>query len=213
MKSIQLQLIELSKTRDLSKLGLREAARILGVKHPQTVKYHLAKLKEAGLISDFSERSSHVEKSKLGNSDLVTIPVLGAANAGPATHIAEGTVEGYIKVSSALLVSRSYASLYALRVTGSSMNQAKIAGEPVRDGDYAIIDSEYRSPQDGDYVIAVVDNLANLKKFHVDKKHNQIVLLSESTEDYMPIFIHPDDESEGLISGRVVQIIRKPVLE
>lgn len=91
------------------------------------------------------------------------------------------------------------------------MNKANVSGMPVNDGDYAIVDSSKRGPSDGDYVIAVVDGLANLKRFLFDKGNNQVVLLSESSEDYLPIFVHPEDNNEGLISGTVIQVIRRPV--
>ncbi len=210
MNTIQQKLLELSKRRNLSTLGLRETARLIDVKNPETIKYHLRKLQEAGLLS---QTMSHwVERSRLGGSDLVTLPVLGSASAGPAVHLADVKIEGYIKVSSYLLKYRNYKDMYALKVTGSSMNQAKIDGKAIIDGDYIIVDSTQRSPRDGDHVVVVVDNLANVKRFLFDRENNQIVLLSESSEDFLPIFIHPDDEREGLISGKVIQVIKKPNL-
>lgn len=151
-------------------------------------------------------------KSKLGTHDLITIPVMGAASAGPATQIADGTVQGYLKISSRLLDSRNYSDLYALKVAGESMNRASIKGQTADDGDYVIVDGSKRTPKNNDHVIAVVDNLANIKRLLFDRENNQIVLISESSQDFMPIFVHPEDEQEGLISGTVVQVIKKPKL-
>lgn len=203
--------MQLSRHRDLSSMGLREIARELKVANPQTIKYHLNKLQEAGLI-DLGDRAYiRIEKDKLGRSHLITIPVMGQVSAGPATQITSNAVSGYIKISSALLRSKNYKDLYALRVIGSSMNRANIEGEPINDGDYAIVDSSKRSPKNGDYIIATVDDLANLKRFHFDALNNQIVLLSESSEDYLPIFVHPEDSNEGLISGTVIQVMHTPM--
>ena len=47
-----------------------------------------------------------------------------------------------------------------------------------------------------------------IKKFNLDKKNNQIILSSESSEQHPPIFIHPDDSY--FIGGKVVQVIKKP---
>jgi len=207
---IRQQLLELSKTQDINALGLRNTARLLGVKNPQTIKYHLQKLQEAGLITASIKFRHKVGKDILGSSDLITIPVLGSANAGPATHIADGRVQGFLRISSKLLASRNFKNLYALKITGSSMNQASIKGEPVEEGDYVVVDSDQINPKDGDYVIAVVDNLANIKKYNFDQANNRIVLQSESSDDYFPIIIHPDDETGRLINGKVIQVIKKP---
>jgi SOS-response transcriptional repressor LexA len=210
MNLIQAQLLELSRRQDISSLGLREIARVLGVKNPQTIKYHMAKLQDAGLISP-GVPLQRIDKSLLGKAaNLITIPIYGSVSAGPATQSAEQKVQGYIKISSTLLESRNYNDLYALRVSGMSMNRANIRGKAAEDGDYAIVDGSKRAPRNHDYVIAVVDNLANIKRLHFDQANHQVVLLSESSEDFLPIFVHPDDEREGLISGTVVQVVKRP---
>lgn len=212
MHKVQVQLLELSKRQDISKLGLRELARALNVRNPETIKYHLAKLKEANLISDSPVKMDRVEKKRLGVSDLITIPIMGAASAGPATQVVTGEVEGYLKISSKLLVSKNYDDLYALRVVGRSMNQANINNQAVDDGDYVIVDGTKRTPKNNDHVVAVVDGLANIKRLIIDKLNNQIVLLSESSDNFLPIFVHPDDERDGLVSGTVIQVVKQPRL-
>lgn len=211
MNDIRERLLQLTRRRDISDMSLREIARELGVKNPQTIKFHLQKLHGAGLL-DYEQRPTvQIQKDMLKTSDLIRIPILGTVSAGPATQIVSNETKGYLRVSSKLLSSKNYKDLYALQVVGSSMNRANINGKTVDDGDYAIIDSSKRSPHTGEYVIAQVDNLANLKKFHLDNKNKQVVLISESSEDYLPIFVHPEDSSEGLISGTVVQVLKQPV--
>jgi SOS-response transcriptional repressor LexA len=204
------RLLQLARERDISLMGLREISRVLGVKNPQTIKYHLQKLHAAGLL-EFTEKPT-VQIKNIGLSKLVRIPIMGAVSAGPATQVASNEVSGYLRISSTLLESKNYKDLYALKVVGTSMNRANVKGKPVNDGDYAIVDGSKRSPRDGEYVIAVVDDLANLKLFHLDKDNEQVVLLSQSSEDYLPIFVHPKDNNEGLISGTVVQVMRQPVI-
>lgn len=210
MTDIRAQILNLARLQDISGMGLRELARKLDVNNPQTIKYHLRKLHEAGLLN-FAERPSvQIQKSRLGSSDLIRIPIKGSVSAGPATQVASDETTGYLRISSALLKTRNYKDLYALKVVGTSMNRANIDGKPVNNGDYAIVDGSRRSPKNNDYVIAVVDELANLKRFYVDKENEQIVLLSESSEDYTPIFVHPEDNNERLINGTVIQVLRQP---
>jgi repressor LexA len=209
MNDTRKKLLELNHHKDISKMGLRELARELGIKNPQNIKFHLRKLSEAGLIN-FDRPSVQISRSKFGSSSLIRLPILGSVSAGPATQRADNQLNGYIRISSALLESRNYKDLYALKVVGTSMNKANVSGKSINNGDYAIVDGSKRSPEDGDYVIALVDEHANLKRFLRDRENNQVVLLSESSEDYLPIFVHPEDSNEGLISGTVIQVMHQP---
>ncbi len=210
MNQTRKALLDLASHQDISSMGLRQIAREIGVKNPGTIKYHLKVLES---YQNFGERQSvQIEKNKLGsNSDLIRIPIKGYVSAGPATKTASDETTGYLRVSSKLLSpSRNYKDLYALVVSGTSMNQAKVNGKTINDGDYAVVDSSKRSPRNGEYVIAQVDNLRNIKRLYVDEENKQIALLSESSENYLPIYVHPEDNNENLINGTVVKIVRQP---
>ena len=79
----------------------------------------------------------------------------------------------------------------------------------VEDGDFIVIDSANRNPKDGDYILSIIDNMANIKKIKFDRENNRIALISESTEKYPPIFIRPNDNFNYLINGVVLQVIKK----
>jgi repressor LexA len=138
---------------------------------------------------------------------IVSIPILGAADCGPASIFADQNVEGYLRVSSKLI--KSSEGLYALRAVGHSMNRADIEGRALESGDYAIVDSKVRAPQTNDYVVSVIDGVCNIKRFVRDEVNQQIVLLSDATTDYPPIYIHPD-EVNYFVCGRVVRVIKAP---
>lgn len=212
MNETREKLLQLARRKDISGMGLRELARELGVKNPQNIKFHLRKLHEAGLLSFDEKPSIRIDRNTLQDSALIRIPILGSVSAGPATQIAADTVNGFINVSSSLLRTKNYKDLYALKVVGTSMNKANISVKPVNDGDYAIVDGSKKSPKDGEYVVAMVNELTNLKRFYIDRENEQVVLMSESTDDYSPIFVHPSDSNENLIRGTVVQVMRRPAL-
>jgi SOS-response transcriptional repressor LexA len=88
------------------------------------------------------------------------------------------------------------------------MNKSVVNGNTIEDGDYLIIDSSDTSPSSGDVVLSVIDEMANIKKYVWDEENNQIVLVSESTKDIPPIYIHEDDSF--MINGKVIQVIKKP---
>ena len=54
----------------------------------------------------------------------------------------------------------------------------------------------------------VIENIANIKKIYFDHEEELVVLRSESSEDFSPIYISPNDEWDGLISGTVIQVIK-----
>lgn len=212
MNDTQERILDLAKTKDVNTMGIRELARQLGV-HPQTAKYHKERLIQQGHIKRTGVfKASRVSEGLLVGADLVTIPYLGAANCGPASRIAGAEPTGEISISSRFLQrARSFESLFAVKADGISMNKAHLYGETIDDGDFVIVDSN-RAPEKGDYVVATVNNLANIKKFHPeydsDGNLSRIALESESTDTYAPIFIHPEDQSEGLIAGVALQVIK-----
>jgi SOS-response transcriptional repressor LexA len=212
MNDTQVRILELTKTTDINTLGVRELARQLGV-HPQTAKYHREQLIKRGYVKRSGVfKASRVDVGLLIGADLVTIPYLGAANCGPATRIAGAEPIGEISVSSRLLKrASSFDSLFAVKADGLSMNQAHLYGEVIDDGDFVIVDSG-QVPQKNDYVLATINGLANIKKFLPEYENDElsrITLVSESTEQYEPIFIHPEDQIEGLIAGVALQVLKK----
>jgi len=198
----------------LGGLKLREIGRLIGEQSPQKIKHHLLQLEKKGLIR-VDRSKGLIQRTEPGwvkgfakKARLLSIPILGSANCGPAELFAEQNIEGYLRVSDTLLGRRKPAGLFALRAQGLSMNRANVRGKNVEDGDYLIIDSQDRTPENGDIVVSVIDGTANIKKFIRDKENQQIALLSESTREFSPIYIHEEDDY--LVNGKVIQIIKKP---
>jgi len=219
MHPIQEKLVHLSKTRDLSKLSYREIGRQLADSdspsarvHPTNVKYHLDQLIGDGLI-DATQRPV-VRSQRLTanftnfNLNLVKVPIVGSANCGPATIFADDKIEGYLQVSPLILKSKNYNDLYALRASGDSMNNSQVMGKPIISGDFVIVDRSKITPRNGERVVVVRDDVANIKQIFFDHSEEVIILKSESTKDYSPIFISPNDDWDGLISGTVIQVIK-----
>ncbi len=213
MHPTQQKLLKLAGERDLGKMKLLEMGRLVGVDHPQVVKYHLAQLQKRGLIN--LDRAGgtvkRIEHQLLGGSDLVAIPIYGSANAGPQTLYADDRLEGYLKVSSGVLgTRRNLESLLALHVVGDSMDRAHVGPdrEPIDDGDYVIVDRKQVDANDGDYVVSIIDGMANIKKFR--QQPDNIYLISESNRDLPPIVLHKDDSLDLVLAGKVVQVIKPP---
>ena len=88
------------------------------------------------------------------------------------------------------------------------MNRAKIEGKNLEEGDFVLIDSEYRTPKNGDYVLSVIDGAANLKKFERDTKTGDVKLISESNNPkHKPIYISSEDDF--MINGKIISVIKR----
>jgi repressor LexA len=184
--------------------------------YPSSAHYHVKKLQEEGYLERESNkpRSIGIHPDKTVKSpflketglDSIRVPLLGSANAGTATIFAEENIEGYVKVSRSDLKHKDRA--FALRVEGDSMNQAKINGKNLEEGDFVLVDSEDTDPEDRDYVLSVIDGCANVKKFERDKNTGAVRLVSESSN---PVHksIYVSSEDDFMVNGKIINVIKK----
>lgn len=219
MNEIQKKILDLASEGKLNRSSLRGIAKLLTSNpsnpiHPQTVKYHISQLEKKGLLFvDFNQGIiKRIGKGQIPNTNLVALPILGSANCGVATAFADEYISGYLKISSSLLsaeVIKNRDSVFVIEASGDSMNLAKIGSnsQPINDGDYVIVDGSYKVPRNGDYILSVIDGLANIKRFFRDG--DRVALVSESSQDYPPIFIDAEDSGSYLINGKVVQVVKK----
>jgi len=211
MHPIQQKLLELSQKFDLTKMGLRQIGRLIEVDHPQKVKFHMEKL---GLLDNGKKKRFSSIKSPLSEfpvaKKLLSIPILGLANCGSATMLAEARIDGMLPVSSKLIPSNHLNGVFAVRAVGLSMNRADVNGKTIEDGDYVIVDGEDKNAESGDYVLSVINGMANIKRFIEDKPNKQIVLQSESNKFFPPIHIHEDELDDYLVNGKVIEVIKEP---
>ncbi len=218
MHPIQEKLLHLSKEQNLALVSLRDMARAIGMpaESPQKIKHHLQQLEKKGFFSIDRDKGL-MEKTSLfpglasgllnSASALFSIPIIGTASCGPATIFAEENFQGFLRVSGRLLGRSSPAGLYGIKTNGSSMNRAEIAGKKIEDGDYVIIDSGRKEVANNDIVLAIIDNKATIKRFIDDRKNGQVILKADSSYDYDPIYLHPDDDF--LINGKAVAVIKR----
>jgi repressor LexA len=206
MHTLQEKLLKVIDEKNIGGLTLREIGNLVGETLPQKIKHHLSQLERKGfiLVDKKNKKISRISNKARAGDIFISIPIVGAANCGPATIYADHNIEGYLKISKRLAPNKK--SVFALRAEGNSLNKANIGGKNVESGDFVIVDSENTSPHDGDYVVSIIDGMANIKKYRLDKENSRIVLLSESTQEYSPIFIHKNDDFR--ISGKVVEVVK-----
>lgn len=212
MHPMQEKILKLAKKKDISNIGPRELARLLGIEHPQAAKHHLKQLRNKGLIYTDSKtkRIKVAEPKGYKIAKLFNIPILGSANCGEANIFAHENIEGYLKVSSGIVGKSNTDGLFVVKAVGDSLNQAHdVNGGPVENGDYVIVDGKNRDPINGEYVLSIIDEGANLKRFYKDEENKQIKLVSESSLNIPPIYIDFRDYSRYFVNGVVVRVIKK----
>jgi SOS regulatory protein LexA len=189
---------------ELQNLLIKEG---LKAKSKRSVVQYLDSLEKKGLITrNNPNRSVFLVENLKKFNDLVKIPLYGEANAGNPLVFAEDNIQGFLKVSKKLL--RKIENLFALKISGDSMNKCQIDKKFIEDGDYVIVDKNNNNFFNNDIVLAIVEGCATIKKL---KKTllGEIVLLPESNNPkHQPIYIHNTDSF--FLNGKVVNILKSP---
>lgn len=209
MHEVQKKIMALANKKDLTEFTLRDIGEKVGLgrEKPQIIKHHLQQLVKRGLLKNKDGKYFLVlVKEENKKSGLISLPIYGTANCGEALSLAENQVQGYLKVSPSILKKKK--NIFVVKAKGNSMNKAFIGLENIDDGDYVLIDAESKNPENGDYVLSIIDGAANIKRFKKDQGRGMIILLSESTSNYDPIYIHQNDVDSYSVAGRVVGVLK-----
>jgi len=188
--------------------SLNELKEKLGISTKRGVVAHLIALEKKGFIFRTGQpRGIHMVENddQIVYDYLVGVPILGYANAGIPMIAAEEENLGILKIDRNML--RKKKNLFSLIIKGDSMDLAKIDGETLDDGRYIVVqkDAEF---EDGDIVVAIIDNCATVKRFKRAK--NMIILYPDSSNPLnQPIYI--DRNTEGLINGKVIKVLENPI--
>lgn len=180
---------------EAGKLGLK-------LKSIRSFFLYLNELEKKGYIQRSSEDRGITLKG-ISAETFIDVPVLGMANAGTALAFADEYVEGYLKVSRNIVRNRD---IFAVQISGTSMNKAKVDGKTIADGDFVLVDKSTQNYETGDKVLVIIDGLATVKTYRSHDGHN-IVLMPESTDKaHQPIFLTSEDNF--VINGKVVNVLK-----
>lgn len=173
--------------------SVREICEAVSLKSTSTVHGHLKRLEKKGLIKrdPTKPRALEIVELSQGKKEMINIPIIGRITAGMpvlATENIEDTFSiplDYIKHDN---------ELFMLKVWGNSMINAG-----VHDGDLAIIE-RVNSAQNGDIVVALIDEEATIKRFFKEKNH---IRLQPENDTMEPIII-----TDCSVVGKLVGIYR-----
>jgi repressor LexA len=171
---------------------VREICTELDLSSPSTVHAHLANLERQGYLRRDPSKPRALELADDYRPPR-PLPLVGRVAAGMPL-LAEQNVEEYLDVPSVL---RKGDDDFVLRVRGDSMADAGIL-----DGDFIVVHQQ-ESAQNGEIVVALVEDEATTKRFFRD---DDCVRLEPENELYEPILLDADAVT---VVGRVVGVLRR----
>lgn len=170
--------------------SVREICEAVGLRSTSTVHGHLERLEKKGLIRRDPTKPRAIEliKDSVTKREIIDIPIVGKITAGQPILAVESIEDTF---SLPINFIRSSNELFVLNVSGESMIEAGIL-----DGDLAIIEKS-NTAEDGDIVVALIENEATLKRFFKEKDH---IRLQPENSTMKPIIV-PDCQILGKLAG------------
>lgn len=215
MHPIRQKILALVRQEGIIELSLRRLGETVGTPHPQEVKHHLLQLEKNGLITMkrptrnklqlFStEKTPHYDES----NPMRRIPVLHtSAFTNEELFFSEENISGYLTVSRRLLGEKY--PYFALRVEDNGMNKTDFQGKTIEEGDFVFFTpAATEHCHDGMYVVILYEGIAKVKKIITHNDDGYLTLVSESTRDILPMFLHQDDHR--FIKGIVEKVMKRP---
>jgi repressor LexA len=171
--------------------SVRELMIELGYKSPRSAALIIEELIQKGILRKRSNGDLQLMKdidSDSVHARTVDIPLVGTVTCGTPI-LAQENIEGYIPVSVSL--AKPGFKYFLLRAKGDSMNKAGI-----NDGDLILV-RQQSAAQNGDIVVALIDDEATVKEFQHHK--NCIVLMPKSdNKNHKPIILTEDFQVQGV---------------
>jgi len=177
--------------------SLQAISSVLEYRSKRSAQLMLERLAATGRIKYLDGKIDLVhDLGSLGGENTVSVPIAGSASCG-SLDLAEENIEDYVEISTAL--ARPGYKYFILRAHGESMNLSGIS-----DGDLLLVRQQVTA-NEGDTVVALVNDEASIKHFHREKGF--VVLRPNSTDKSIkPIIL----SEEFLIQGVVVTSLPDP---
>lgn len=174
--------------------AVREICEAVHLKSTSSVHSHLESLEKNGYIRRDPTKPRTIEilddDFALTRRELVNVPVIGTVAAG-VPILAEQNIEDYLPIPAEVLPNKE---VFMLKVKGNSMIEAGIYN-----GDKVIV-AKQPNAENGDKVVALVDDSATVKTFYKENGHFRLQPENSSMD---PIIL---DQVE--ILGKVIGLFR-----
>ena len=176
--------------------SVREIGEAVGLSSTSTVHGHLRRLEKKGLLHRDAMKPRAMglakERNLLTDGDQIcSLPVVGCVAAGQPI-LAEEAIEDVLSLPASFVGEGSH---FILRVRGESMIQAGILND-----DYIVVRKQ-PDANNGDIVVALVEDEATVKRFYKENGHFR---LQPENDSMSPIIV-----PSVTILGKVISLLRK----
>ncbi|MGI6113596.1 MAG: transcriptional repressor LexA [Mahellales bacterium] len=181
--------------------SVREICDGVGLKSTSTVHGYLTRLEKKGFIRRDATKPRTIEVLQEGSCDyapsyapskeMISVPIVGKVTAGQPILAVENIEDTFPLPYNFLQTGDTF----ILRVAGESMINAGIL-----DGDYIIV-KQQPVAQNGDIVVALLDDEATVKRFYKERDH---IRLQPENPNMDPIIV----KNVGII-GKVIGLLRR----
>ncbi|MGN0334739.1 MAG: transcriptional repressor LexA [Lachnospiraceae bacterium] len=190
----QSQILEYIKSEILNKgypPSVRDICTAVDLKSTSSVHSHLETLEKNGYIRRDPTKPRAIEiiddNFNLVRREVVNVPMVGTVAAGQPILAIEN-IDNYFPIPAEYMPNEE---TFMLQVKGESMINAGIF-----EGDYILVKRQ-SSADNGDMVVALVDDSATVKTFYKEDGHIRL----QPENDYMDPIILPDVEILGKVFG------------
>ena len=172
--------------------SVREICQAVHLKSTSSVHAHLETLERCGYIRRDPAKPRAIEslddEFSLNRREVVNVPLVGTVAAGQPL-LAQEHIENYIPVPAEYMPSEQS---FMLHVKGDSMINAGILS-----GDCVLV-RQTRSVENGDIVVALIDDGATVKTYYKEKDH---IRLQPENDTMDPIIVDGDVNILGKVFG------------
>ena len=193
----QEEILEFIKAQILQKgfpPAVREICEAVNLKSTSSVHSHLETLEKNGFIRRDPTKPRAIEilddTFNLTRRELVNVPVVGRVAAGEPI-LAQENIENYFPIPAEMMPNKQ---TYLLEVKGDSMINVGILS-----GDYILV-QEQQSADNGDMVVALIDDGATVKTFY---REEGVIRLQPENDFMDPIIV-----KDVMIMGKVIGVFR-----
>lgn len=181
---------------------IEELKNILEQKSKRWVVQYLESLEKKWFITRWSGFRSIRLWNGVGFQKMLSIPILGYANAGTPLDLAEEQDLWVLPVSKSV-INWDENNYFILKVEGTSMNKHKIKWKTIDNGSYILVDKSDTTANSKDAFLFVVDGAATIK---VQKTEWENLYLTPQSHDeyHKPIILSSSDNVT--VNGKIVDV-------
>jgi len=174
--------------------SIREIGEVAGLSSTSSVHLNLQNLEKKGYISRSKAKTRHIEVLETNfykpEKEIAQVPIVGEVTAGEPI-LADENIEGYFPIPVNYLKNNE---TFMLKIKGDSMIGAGIFNKDL------VIVNKQSFAENGDIVIALIEDTATCKRFFIDDGH---VRLQPENDAFEPIILN-----DVSILGKVIGLFR-----